>query len=138
MRLTVFFLQVVSVASPASGLRTRNSSLTLRLSVSEPLSELRVRFPGEQRYSSRAPSAAVVVQSPGDGSFRVELLAVDLAGNVQRSFTVFSWVNDTSTQLTRGGGAAALTCTFCSLFSSPLSLSFFQLRRRLWFCLPWG
>ena len=97
MRLTVFFLQVVSVASPVSGLRTRNSSLTLQLSVSEALSELRVRFPGEKRYSSRAPSAAVVVRSPGDGSFRVEFLAVDLAGNVQRSSTVFSWVNDTST-----------------------------------------
>ena len=89
--------KVVVVLSPSSGVRTKASSLSLQLSFSEPLLELRVRFPGQQDYTSLPPAVPeLVLSSGGDGAFTAHLLAVDSAGNAQRSATAFSWVNDTS------------------------------------------
>ena len=89
--------QVVGVVFPSTGWRTRNTSILLRLNFSEPLLGLRVGYVGSENISFRAPEILLVVNSSGDGSFSLELLGVDLAGNVQLLPTVFSWTTDTST-----------------------------------------
>ena len=81
--------------TPLTGLRTRNTSLTLRLNFSESLSALRVGFVGGI-LGHRHPDTFVVIDVTEDGQYSLELLAVDVAGNVQRQSTKFSWTTDTS------------------------------------------
>ena len=82
--------------TPLTGLRTRNTSLTLRLSFSESLSVLRVGLEGAI-LERRPPDTYFVVNVSGEGTFSLVLHAVDLAGNVQQHATKFSWTTDTST-----------------------------------------
>ena len=89
-------LQFLSVLSPATGSRFRNTSIMLRLNFSEPLSLLKYRFLGAESFRTQAPNTTFVIDVHRDGNFSVELLAVDLAGNVQSRPTVVSWTTDTS------------------------------------------
>ena len=89
-------LQFLTVLSPAAGSRFRNTSIMLRLNFSEPLSLQKYRFLGADSFRTQAPNTTIVFDVHRDGNFSLELLAVDLAGNVQSRPTVVSWTTDTS------------------------------------------
>ena len=85
----------MEVVTPATGLRTRNTSLTLRLNFSESLSAVHVVFAGDV-FVPQPPDTFVRVNVSGEGNFTLELFAVDKAGNIQRHPTMFSWTTDIS------------------------------------------
>ena len=94
----MFDCQVVAVVSPSTGRRTRNTSIALRLNFSEPLSSLRVGgLSVDSNMSARSPSNYLVINTSREGTFSIELFAVDLAGNVQLRPTAFTWTTDTCT-----------------------------------------
>ena len=84
----------MEVLSPLTGLLTKNYEIVLLLNFSEPLSSLLVRYPGHRFFSNHTASQELHVKRPGDGNFTLELLAVDLAGNVQKDGTRFNWAVD--------------------------------------------
>ena len=90
-------------------LRTVNASVTLHLNASEPLTAILVRGSngtsggdsnanfGDWVSPVRQTSLArVQITRAADGLHRVEIRAVDVAGNIGVRSTSFAWVRDTS------------------------------------------
>ena len=89
--------QNVMVVFPQSRLRTRNSSVTLRLKYSEQLSVLLLRYFGQPQWERRAPAEVVTVLGSAVGEHAVEIKGVDPAGNQQENSVLLSWIRDTGT-----------------------------------------